>query len=183
MVQKAKELNLVLCDFKTDDNFPLTYMLNKENPDIRWKSEGHFINKKNRVIRIIDFIFYPLKVLSKKNLKRVVCWQQYYGILLAIYSSIFKRTVEINILTFIYKKRKGILGKIIYHLFNIALNSTNVNKVICYSKNECMYYKQIFKSISEKFYYTSFGVYDDGIDIICSSNSPKLGGGVSVFSR
>lgn len=35
----------MLCNFETDEDFPLTCALNKESSSIKWKSAGHFGNK------------------------------------------------------------------------------------------------------------------------------------------
>ena len=57
--------------------------------------------------------------------KTVLCWQQFYGIAIAFFCRLFhlKKKYRLVIMTFIYKQKRGLPGKIFYHFVKYAITS------------------------------------------------------------
>ena len=67
------------------------------------------------IIRYIKYFIFPIQLfLNRKKVKMVIAWQQFYGLIYAFYCRIFKvkKTNYLYINVFIYKEKKGIVGKI-----------------------------------------------------------------------
>ena len=81
-----------------------------------WKV--HENNKIYGIKRYIKFFTVALgTVFSSSHYegKMVLCWQQFYGIAIAFFSRLFhvKKRYKLIIMTFIYKPKKGIIGKFV----------------------------------------------------------------------
>lgn len=153
---------MVLYDFPADDNFPLTKALNL-NKNSEWHSVGIEGDNTSPFKVHIRFFIVPLKLLFHiKKIKCVVTWQQFYGLVLSCYCRLFHiKKIKITVLTFIYKEKKGVVGKLFNSLIKFAIESNSVDRLICFSKNESDYYKKIFPKAANKFCSTSFGVKDE----------------------
>lgn len=90
---------------------------------------------RNRWYNIIRYFLYfinPLKLfLKRKQYKRVVCWQAFYGVVYAFYHILFgvKPINEIAITHLIYKPKKGLLGRIYRKWLESVLKS---GYITCY---------------------------------------------------
>lgn len=63
-------------------------------------------------------------------------------------------------MTFIYRPKKGLIGKIYFEFMKYAVNSERVDKIICYSNTEPQYYEKLFGVKPGKFVYIPLGIGD-----------------------
>ena len=78
--------------------------------------------------------------------KTVLCWQQFYGIAIAFFCRLFhmKKKYQLVIMTFIYKQKKGLAGRLFYHFVKYAITSPYVDKIILTTQSERKKYQEIF---------------------------------------
>lgn len=68
-----------------------------------------------KLIRYAKYFLTPMKIAkNRNNYGKVLAWQQFYGLILAFYFRLMhvKESPEIVVLTFIYKPKKSLIGKI-----------------------------------------------------------------------
>lgn len=97
---------------------------------------------------------------NRKKVKRIIAWQQFYGSIYAFYCRLF-RVKKCNFLCvnfFVYREKKGLIGKIYYHFMKYIVTSQYIDKFATTAKNECELYSKIFGVDVDKFVYISFGV-------------------------
>lgn len=121
----------------------------KEITHEKWKVALYENNKIYGIRRYIKFFTVALKTVlstSKYEGKTVLCWQQFYGIAIAFFSRLFhmKKRYKLVIMTFIYKQKKGLAGKIFYHFVKYAITSKYVDKIILTTQSEKQMYKNVF---------------------------------------
>lgn len=70
--------------------------------------------------------------------KTVLCWQQFYGIAIAFFQRMFhmKKRYKLVIMTFIYKEKRGLAGKLFYRFVRYAVTSRYVDKIILTTQSE-----------------------------------------------
>lgn len=109
--------------------------------------------------RILNFVVFPFTLLFY-NEKNVVAWQQFFGFFFLLYCQLFhvKRNVNVLILTFIYKERKGLAGRIYKYFIKNILEDSRLKKVVVYSENEVRFYSVIFPSVKDKFVFLPLGI-------------------------
>lgn len=110
--------------------------------------------------KLKDF-WFTFKFTSKsRHIGCVLAWQQMYGILPAFFNRyIFhRRNLNISIMTFIYKPKNGLGGKLYRWLVNSAISSKNVSNIFVYSQSEVQHYSTIFPKAKEKFHFVKFGL-------------------------
>lgn len=152
--------NIILVDMPVDNNWELKKGIEettKENWIIKYR-EGRLSTP--RVKRILNFIFFPLSILLFSKADKIVAWQQFYGLMYCFYNRIFNtnKNVKVTIMTFIYKERKGFIGKLYKSFISFCINSKNINNIIVFSKNEVEYYSKIFPSNKNKFRFLPLGI-------------------------
>jgi len=110
--------------------------------------------------RLLNFLFFPLWVaLRYPNVEKIIAWQQYYGIFYSIYAWLLgKRKIDVTIMTFIFRKKNGMLGKLHHGLVNFALTRKIVKNVIVYSRHEVDLYSRQFSNAAHKFRFERLGV-------------------------
>lgn len=114
-----------------------------------WKVALHENNKIYGIKRYIKFFTVALSTVlsaSRHKGKTVLCWQQFYGIAIAFFSRLFhvKKRFKLVIMTFIYKPKNGIAGKLFYEFVKYAITSKYVDKIILTTQSEKNMYKDIF---------------------------------------
>ena len=111
------------------------------------------------VIRYCKYFYYAFIIFTHRNkYDKIVAWQQFYGILLAFYCRLFgvKKQFSLIVMTFIYKRKHGLLGNIYYSFMKFTLTGKYIDKIIVFSKNEVNYYFDLFPK-SDKFIYIPLG--------------------------
>ena len=115
----------------------------------KWKVALYENNTIYGIGRYIKFFTVALKTIlsaSEYEGKTVLCWQQFYGIAIAFFCRLFhlKKKYRLVIMTFIYKQKRGLPGKIFYHFVKYAITSQYVDKIILTTQSESLMYKNIF---------------------------------------
>lgn len=160
-----KNKNIILIDFPKIKNWEFKENLNKIT-NLQWEEvEGvsNWIrkNKISNLIRYIKYFLFPLDIFIKRaQYKNIVAWQQFYGLLYAFYCRLFhtKKHNNLVIMTFIYKQKKGLIGKIYFKFIKYVVQSKYVDVFICFSKNECEYYSNEFNVSQDKFKFSTLGI-------------------------
>ena len=137
---KAKGKNIILIDFPKKENWDFKNSL-EEQTNLKWEEEESVSNQRRKnklsnIIRYLKYFIFPLKIfLKRKNYQNIVAWQQFYGVLYAFYSRLFhsKKYNKLIIMTFIYKEKKGLIGKIYYKFVKYAIQNEYIDKFICFS--------------------------------------------------
>lgn len=91
---------------------------------------------------------------SSRRFRHVYCWQQNFGIIIALLVRLFSLNFvgDIYVLTFIAteKRRKGVVRWII----NYAMGCQKVKRVICFNSVEADLYEKIFPALKGKIFAT-----------------------------
>jgi glycosyltransferase involved in cell wall biosynthesis len=163
----SKSKNVILIDFPKAEQWKFKEVLN-EKTHMQWEeielvSNQIRKNKAANVIRYLKYVFFPLKVFfSRKKYDNIIAWQQFYGLLYAFYCRLFhtKKRNKLIIMTFIYKPKNGVIGRIYYKFMNYIVQSKYIDSFICFSKNECEYYTNLFNVQEDKFKFCTLGIDD-----------------------
>lgn len=152
--------NIILIDAPTPSNWEFIEKI-KIKTKLKWEiryKEGRVSTP--RFKRIYNYITFPLTTLWKVKLKYVIAWQQFYGLFLVLYNKLcpIQKDLSVVIMTFIYKKRKGIIGYLYYKFIYYILESKSLQKLVVFSKNEINYYSKIFPKVKAKFEYVPLGI-------------------------
>lgn len=128
----------------------------EETTNEKWDVALYENNKIYGLKRYIKFFTVAIKTVlssSKYEGKTVLCWQQFYGIAIAFLSRLLhvKKKYRLVIMTFIYKPKNGIAGKLFYKFVKYAITSKYVDKIILTTQSEAKLYKDIF-GIDEKIF-------------------------------
>ena len=160
--------NVILVDFESSKEWKFKTALEKETGEI-W-STCECVSNKNyggvfqTLVRYLKYFFFPFKIYRKRNhYQRIVAWQQFYGLSLAWYLLIFKikNAPEITVMTFIYKAKKHIWGKLYERFVRGAITSGYIKRIIVYSQAECEHYPRELRVPKEYFVSTKLGIADE----------------------
>lgn len=159
--------NAILVDFEAPADWAFKTEL-ESCSEKEWCIEKHISNRNHgsllqKLIRYFKYFIFPFKIfLKRKEYENIIAWQQFYGVIFAFYCRLFrvKKAPDIVIMTFIYKAKKSILGKIYFCFVSYALHSKHIKYIVVYSGNEKEYYSKIFKLPSDKFIVATLGVED-----------------------
>lgn len=168
--------NIVLCDFDADGEWSFLKEL-KKTTGYDWKPRCCASNYYAKWKRILSYFAFPFSIfLRRQRISNVIAWQQFYGIFLAFYMHIFKvkKSCKITIMTFIYKPKKGLAGKLYLEFLKYAIVNEYVDHIICFSSHECDYYKDIF---GRKFEWCNVGIGDQIKRFEIANDSP-IGGDI-----
>lgn len=178
--------NSVVYDFAADDDFLLTAALSQNDYKREWHSVGLQANPQAAsVVRYLVVIINSFRLfLHHRHIKNMVTWQQMHGLFFAAYSRIFhiRKHIDLTVLTFIYKPKKGFIGKIYESFIKFAIEGKYIDRIICFSENEAEHYKTIFPKASGKFRSTLFGVIDEAEKYTISASAPDSNSGGYLFS-
>lgn len=124
----------------------------------------------SNTMRYVKYFLFPLVIFLKRGRYDVIIgWQEFYGLLFAFYSRLFrvKKCNQLIIKNFIYKPKKGLIGKIYHWFMKFIVASGYVDTYICASRTMVDYCCEIFGADRERFVYIPFGVSDcaDEVDI------------------
>lgn len=171
------EKNVILVDNDVQNDWKFKEALEKSTNEM-WEiykviSNKNHGNKLQLFIRYIKYFMAPMIIfLKRKSYKRVLAWQQFYGLILAFYFRMFKvkKTPDITIMTFIYKPKKNVIGKVYENFIRYIITSGYIKKIIVFSKNEKQYYAKLFNVSDQMFEFVTLG-YEDKTKIIKKQNS------------
>ena len=156
--------NVILVDFPLTENWEFHRAL-EEASKKTWIVESLVSNQHGSVwlklLRYWKYFAMPFRIfINRKQYSTVLAWQQFYGLILAFYLRLFrvKDAPEITIMTFIYKSKKGIVGKIYAWFINYVVTSSYIKKIIVFSQSEKEYYAKLFDVPEEMFVAEKLGV-------------------------
>lgn len=159
--------NIILIDYdpKIDDNNGFISELEKIVGG-KWCIKEKQTNKfhgstiKN-IIRLVWYFLFPLSIVfNRKKYDKIIGWQQFFGLNFAFFCNILhlKKINDVTVMTFIYKKKDGILGKIYHRYMEYIVTSKYIDRFICFSRDECDYYASIFNVERNKFIFIPLGI-------------------------
>lgn len=122
---KSENVLIIDSDYEEADGFIKGV---REVTGEEWQVALHENNKIYGWRRYVRFFTVALQtVLSGKKYegKTVLCWQQFYGIAIAFFQRMFhmKKRYKLVIMTFIYKEKRGLAGKLFYRFVRYAVTS------------------------------------------------------------
>lgn len=120
-------------------------------------------NKFYNIIRYFKYFFFSLRVFFKrKKIDILIGWQAFYAVLFAYYCRLFhvkKKTIVI-VKNFIYKPKKGLIGKIYFSFMKKTAASKYIDKLIVSSPSYAEYCSKELGVSIDKFVPLKFGVKD-----------------------
>ena len=167
---KSENVLIIDSDYEEADGFIKGV---REVTGEEWQVALHENNKIYGWRRYVRFFTVALQtVLSGKKYegKTVLCWQQFYGIAIAFFQRMFhmKKRYKLVIMTFIYKEKRGLAGKLFYRFVRYAVTSRYVDKIILTTQSEKPMYQEIFGVEDDLFDFARCGaiayepeIYDD----------------------
>lgn len=158
---------VILIDFAESDDWTFKKAL-EESTNESWETVSCESNRLHgcallKIRRYIKYFTFPFKIFINRNkFDSVIAWQQFYGLILAFYMKLFhvKSAPDITVMTFIYKPKKGLHGKMYSAFMNYVVHSGYIKRFIAFSESEASYYANFF-GISETYFYSvALGIED-----------------------
>ena len=160
-----KRNNVILTDFVPSEKWDFSEQLSeatKEQWQVKSQRTNHLHGSKFKtLLRYVGYFLFPLKIaLSKVKYDNILAWQQFYGLNYTFFARILhlRKRSRVFVMTFIYKPKAGFLGKVYSSYIHYIVEGKYVDKLICFSRNECLYYKNLFKKVEDKFVYIPLGI-------------------------
>lgn len=158
-------MNTVLVDFELKSDWKFTRELESITAEkweaVECRTNQYFGSKLATLIRFFWYFFFPLKmVLQRSKWDKIIAWQQFYGLNFAFWSRLLhlKKKNNLTVMTFIYKRKSGIVGKLYHTYMSFIVRSKYIDKFICFSKEECEYYPTLFGISKDSFIYLPVGI-------------------------
>lgn len=157
--------NIILVDFVPNEEWTFPSIL-KTVTGLDWdvkylKTNNLFSGFFAKLLRVLSYFLFPLSLIFKYDTyDKIIGWQQFYGLNYAFFLRLFhlRKINNLYILTFIYKRKKGLIGSIYHKYMNFIVTSKYIDKFICFSKDEVEYYSELFNVDIEKFVYIPLGI-------------------------
>lgn len=144
----------------------------KDETGEEWRAIVCNSNKGRRgirnALRYIKYFVFPFLIFCRrKKYKSIIGWQEFYGLIYAFYCRLFKvkKCNFLIIKNFIYKPKKGVIGKLYFWFMNYIVKSEYVDIYICASTTMREYCCEEFRVNAEKFVYLPFGVEDFSLQV------------------
>jgi glycosyltransferase involved in cell wall biosynthesis len=159
--------NIILADSDIPSNWKFVNEL-ENTTKLDWRTVK-FVNNELRqnyfsgLVKYLKYFYFPLIIfIRRKKYGRILAWQQFYGLMFAFYCRLFhtKKVNELYIMTFIYKSKKGLCGRLYKRFMRYVVSSAYIDAIICFSKSECAYYSELLMIKREKFHYIPLGIED-----------------------
>lgn len=178
--------NLILVDYDCPSQWKFVDGLTKSTNE-PWEvkklvSNTNHTGKFQNIIRYIKYFWLPFKVFLKRDkYKKVIGWQQFFGLILGFYCHLFhvENAPEVYIMTFIYKRKSSKLGRAYEKFIKYCITSDAIKKIIVFSKTETKYYSNIFGVDESLFATTELGIEDVSDKYDISDNGRYLSAGRS----
>lgn len=117
----------------------------------------------DNALRILYYFLFPLTIIFFRfNYDKIIGWQQFYGLNFAFWCRLFhlKKINDLTVMTFIYKRKSGLLGTLYHKYIKYVVTSKYIDRFICFAKEECKYYSDLFGVDKSKFIYIPLGISD-----------------------
>lgn len=159
--------NVIAVDFKVHNNWAFQEAI-ENSTNMQWEvmqyKSNHLHGNFFRVIfRYLIYFRSAFKLFYQRSeLLNLIAWQQFYGLLFVLFCNIFKvkKTTNVIIMTFIYKRKKGIIGVIYHKMMKSIVRSKYLDKIVVYSSSEVEYYAKLFGVDETLFINEMFGISD-----------------------
>ena len=144
MSNKVK--NIILADYPVDRNWDFLKAIERysgEEFHVNWVDGRSGVPRSLRMFRYFTF---PLGTFLKRNsFKYIITWQQFFGLIISFYCRLLhvRKVPRIIVMTFIYKPKKGLLGRIYEKWVKFSVNSKYVDCIVVYSRHEIEHYHNI----------------------------------------
>lgn len=131
-----------------------------------WEVLRCCINEYNGIkkyTRYLKYVFFPFYLIAVRNrYEKILSWEQFFGLMMAFYLRLFhaKRCPDMDVMTFIYRPKKGLIGKAYYHFVRYAVTSRYIQKIYVFGKSEIDHYVQLFGVPRENFVAETLGIAD-----------------------
>lgn len=137
--------HVIAVDMPVDDNWPFAQDLSREAgiPFHVVARDGRAHVK--RWQRILIYVMMGFKLfVHRRQMCVLVCWQQFFGLMFAWLCSIFhvKKNTRLTVMTFIFRPKRGLIGRLYQHWVTTVLNSGYVDHVTVFSHHEVDYYSK-----------------------------------------
>ena len=112
------------------------------------------------VVRFLWYFLFPLQIVAQRHdYDKIIGWQQFYALNYAFFCRLFalKKVNDVTVMTFIYRKKEGLVGKLYHWYMNYIVTSKYIDRFICFAKEECEYYSNVFNVAKEKFIFVPLG--------------------------
>ena len=159
--------NTILVDFPPPQCWEFKDALEASSEE-KWEVL-EFVSNRNHgglqnLIRYFKYFWLPFRIfLKRKQYKTVLAWQQFFGLILALYLRLFrvKTGPDVSVMTFIYKPKASWIGKLYFSFVRYAINCKYIKNVFVYSENEKTYYSDLFGAPKMLFSALKLGVEDE----------------------
>lgn len=168
--------NVILIDYDAPDDWEFHKAIEKTT-GTKWTVYKAVSNENHggilqKLIRYAKYFLTPMKIAkNRNNYDKVLAWQQFYGLILAFYFRLMhvKESPEIVVLTFIYKPKKSLIGKIYDKFMRYIVTSGYIKYFVVFSESEKRRYADYFDIPESKFVFVTLGYEDKTNDV------PRLG--------
>jgi len=116
-----------------------------------------------KLSRYAAYFSFPFLIFRNRNqYDKIFCWQQFYGLLFAFYCRVFfvKKRNPVFVKNFIYKPKKGWVGRIYFRFMKFILDGDYVDIYSFSGSRPLDYCKKTFPETQGQFLYLPFGVND-----------------------
>lgn len=168
--------NVILIDYDAPDDWEFHKAIEKTT-GTKWTVYKAVSNENHggilqKLIRYAKYFLTPMKIAkNRNNYGKVLAWQQFYGLILAFYFRLMhvKESPEIVVLTFIYKPKKSLIGKIYDKFMRYIVTSGYIKYFVVFSESEKRRYADYFDIPESQFIFETLGYEDKTKDV------PRLG--------
>lgn len=119
--------------------------------------------KAKEALRYLKYFCVPFYTfINRKKYKNIIAWQQFYGIMFAFYCRLFhvKKVNNLIVMSFIYKKKTGLKGKLYQWLINYVVTSKYVDYFTSVASVQCEKFAKEFNVSKDKFKFIPWGITD-----------------------
>ena len=119
--------------------------------------------KAKEFMRYVKYFWVPFRIFMQRNkYDTIVAWQQFYGIMFAFYCRFFhvKKINKLIVMSFIYKEKNGIIGKIYKWFINYVVKSDYVDAFTSVASVQCEKFSREFGMPESKFRFIPWGITD-----------------------
>lgn len=118
------------------------------------------------LLRYAKYFWLPFCVfVRRKQYRKVLAWQQFFGLILGFYLRAFrvKHGPEISVMTFIYKPKGRLLGKLYHAFVRYSIQCRHIKHIFVYSESERQHYSELFGVPQSLFQAIKLGVEDEKV--------------------
>ena len=157
--------NIILIDFNLKPGWSMPEVLasaTKEPWEVKQFQTNNMHGSRLATLRRMFWYFvFPLWIaLHRKHYGRIIGWQQFFGLNFAFWCRLLhlRKVNDVTVLTFIYKRKNGFVGKLYHKYMSYIVNSKYIDRFVCFAREECNYYAQMFGTGRERFVFIPLGI-------------------------